>query len=314
MPLRLAFMGTPDFAVPTLSELVAQGHDIAAVFSQPPRPAGRGQKERPSAVAQAAEQFGLEIRTPKTLKTEEAQSAFRALELDAAVVIAYGLILPAAILEAPRLGCINLHASLLPRWRGAAPINRAIMAGDTETGVCAMQMDEGLDTGPVLMCEQVPIGPNMTAGELHDELAGLGASVIIRALSALERGSIAARPQSDLGVTYAAKIEKAEGRIDWSNTATAIDRQIRGLTPFPGAFFEAPDRKGALRRIRVLEARPVEDQGSAGIVLDADGLRIACGEGALDILRLQREGAAPADARAFLNGFPLPPGTRLGDV
>ena len=255
MMLRLAFMGTPEFSVPLLAELIAQGHDIAAVYTQPARPKGRGLAEEPSPVAKLAAAHGLQLRTPPTLKTEEAQAEFAALNLDAAVVVAYGLIFPKPVLDAPRLGCFNLHASLLPRWRGAAPIQRAIMAGDEETGVCVMRMEEGLDTGPVLMAQSVRIG-RRTCGELHNELARLGASLMARALAALERGSIAERPQPETGATYARKILKEEARIDWGKSADEVDCLIRALSPAPGAWTEA---KG--ERLKILYAEPEEGSG-----------------------------------------------------
>ncbi len=307
--MRLAFMGTPDFSVPVLADLLAAGHEIAAVYAQPPRPAGRGQQPRPSPVQAFAEAHRLPVRTPLSLKDAEAQAAFAALDLDVAVVVAYGLILPKPILAAPRLGCLNLHASLLPRWRGAAPIQRAIMAGDAVTGVMVMQMDEGLDTGPVLLGEQVPIGPRTTAGELHDTLSQTGSSLMVRALSALSRGALEATPQPEDGVTYAAKISKDEARIDWTRPALEIDRQIRALTPFPGAFFELPDAKGDAARLKVLRAAPVDGAGEPGALI-GPGLTIACGDGALRIDRLQRAGKAPTDAEAFLRGFALGDGAR----
>lgn len=311
MTLRLAFMGTPDFAMPVLAELLAAGHEIAAVYTQPPRKAGRGMAEQPSPVQRFAEGHGLAVRTPVSLKGGEEQAAFAALDLDAAIVVAYGLILPKPVLDAPRLGCLNLHASLLPRWRGAAPIQRAIMAGDTETGVMVMQMDEGLDTGPVLLAERVVIGPETTAGGLHDRLSHIGASLMLRALAALERGSLAAAPQSAGGATYARKIGKEEARIDWSRPAAALDCHVRGLTPFPGAFFEAP-RNGESVRIKVLRAMPAGGKGAPGEVLSLDdGITVACGEGALRIVELQRAGRAPMKADEFLRGFPLRPGERL---
>jgi methionyl-tRNA formyltransferase len=302
--LRLAFMGTPDFAVPTLAEIIAQGHEVACVYTQPPRPAGRGKEMRKTPVHEFAEQQGFEVRTPTSLKDEEEQTAFAALDLDVAVVVAYGLILPKPILEAPRLGCLNLHASLLPRWRGAAPIQRAIMAGDKETGVMVMQMEEGLDTGPVLLAERTPIGPRETAGELHDRLAQIGSSLMGRALSALSRGGLDATPQAQDGVTYAHKIEKSEGRIDWSKPAEEVDRIVRGLTPFPGAVFDVGDM-----RIKVLRAEPVEGSGEPGTVLE--GLTVACAAGALKITEVQRAGKAPMSAEAFLRGNNVPAGTRL---
>ena len=304
MTLRLAFMGTPEFSVPLLAELLAQGHDVAAVYTQPARPKGRGLTEEPSPVARLAAAHGLQLRTPPTLKTEEAQAEFAALNLDAAVVVAYGLILPKLILDAPRRGCFNLHASLLPRWRGAAPIQRAIMAGDAETGACVMRMEEGLDTGPVLMAQSVRIGQR-TCGELHNELARLGASLMARALAALERGSIAERPQDETGATYAKKILKEEARIDWSKSADEIDCLIRALSPAPGAWTEA---KG--ERLKILYAEPEEGSGAPGELLD-DGLTIACGSGALRLIRLQRAGRGVMSATELLRGFALPRGTRF---
>jgi methionyl-tRNA formyltransferase len=300
MTLRLAFMGTPAFAVPTLAELIGAGHDIACVYTQPPRPKGRGLAEEKSPVQKFAEEAGFTVRTPASLKSPEEQAALAALNLDAAVVVAYGLLLPKAILEAPRLGCFNLHGSLLPRWRGAAPIQRAIMACDAETGVMVMHMEEGLDTGPVLMAERVTIG-RKTYGELHDELARLGADLMARAMSALERGSVEETPQPEEGVTYARKIDKSETRIDWTRPAPALDCMIRGLSPAPGAWFEA---KGD--RIKILLAGPGPGKGEPGEVLF--DFAIACGEGALRPLLVQRAGRAPADWLAFLRGFPLKPG------
>ncbi|HXJ01368.1 MAG TPA: methionyl-tRNA formyltransferase [Micropepsaceae bacterium] len=303
MSLRLAFMGTPDFAVPTLAELIGAGHEIACVYSQPPRPKGRGMAEEKSPVHKFAESAGLQVRTPVSLKGADEQAAFAALDLDAAVVVAYGLLLPRAVLEAPRLGCFNLHASLLPRWRGAAPIQRSIMACDAETGVMVMRMEEGLDTGPVLMAEHVAIG-RKTYGDLHDELARLGADLMGRALAAIERGSIAARPQAETGVTYARKIEKSETRIDWTKSAGQLDCMVRGLSPAPGAWFEA---KG--ERIKILHAGPGPGKGAPGEVLF--DFAIACGEGALRPLMVQRAGRAPADWLSFLRGFALKPGIRV---
>jgi methionyl-tRNA formyltransferase len=303
MTLRLAFMGTPEFAVPLLAELIAS-HDLAAVYTLPARPKGRGYAEQPSPVAGLAAAHGLLLRTPPTLKTAEAQAEFAALRLDAAVVAAYGLILPKQILDAPRLGCFNLHASLLPRWRGAAPIQRAIMAGDEETAVCVMRMEEGLDTGPVLMAESVRIG-RRTSGELQSELARLGASLMSRALAALERGSIVERRQSEDGVTYAKKILKEETRIDWTRSAHEVDCLIRALSPAPGAWTEA---KG--ERLKILYAEPAEGAGAPGEVLDGK-LTIACGSGALRLVRLQRAGRGVMSATELLRGFALPSGTRL---
>ena len=302
MTLRLAFMGTPDFAVPTLAELIAQGHDIACVYSQPPRPKGRGMALEPGPVHKFAESAGLPVRTPVSLKGAAEQEDFAALNLDAAIVVAYGLLLPKPILEAPRLGCFNLHGSLLPRWRGAAPIQRAVMAGDDETGVMVMQMDEGLDTGPVLMAEKVRIG-RKTSGDLAAELSRLGADLMVRSLGALERGGVTPQVQSADGVTYAKKIAKDEARIDWSKSAGEIDCLIRGLAPAPGAFTEV---KG--ERLKILYAMPVQDRGEPGEVL-TDDLTVACGDGALRLLKVQRAGKGVMDARELLKGFALPPGT-----
>jgi len=297
-------MGTPDFAVPTLAELLAQGHTIAAVYSQPPRPKGRGMALEPSPVHQFAQKAGLPVRHPVSLKGDAEQAEFVALDLDAAIVVAYGLLLPKPILAAPRLGCFNLHASLLPRWRGAAPIQRAVMAGDEETGVMVMQMEEGLDTGPVLMAERVRIG-RKTSGELTADLSRLGADLMVRALGALERGAVTPQPQAEAGVTYARKITKDEARIAWSKSAAEIDAMIRGLAPSPGAFTEA---KG--ERLKILSALPVTDRGEPGEVL-TDDLTVACGEGALKLLKVQRAGKGVMEARELVKGFPLPPGTRF---
>ncbi len=306
MPLRLVFMGTPDFAVPTLVEIVGAGHEVAAAYTRAPQPAGRGMELRPSPVECEARRFGIAVLTPRTLRTSEAQETFRAHEADAAVVVAYGLILPGPVLDAPPLGCFNLHASALPRWRGAAPINRAVMAGDTETAVMAMKMEEGLDTGPVAGAERVAIDPDMTAGELHDRLARLGADLMVRTLGALERGSLQLTPQPDKGVTYAAKIDKNETRIDWSRPWKAVHDHCRGLSPFPGAWSELP---GA-GRIKVLRTTRGEGSGAPGTVLD-DRLTIACGDGALRILELQRAGGRPMKAEEFLRGTATAAGARL---
>jgi len=297
-------MGTPDFAVPTLAELVAQGHDIAAVYSQPPRPKGRGLATDPSPVHKFALGAGLEVRTPVSLKDAEQQELFRALDIDAAIVVAYGLLLPKPILDAPKLGCFNLHGSLLPRWRGAAPIQRAIMAGDSETGVMVMRMEEGLDTGPVLMAERTPVG-RKTYGDLHDELSRLGADLMVRALSALERGSITEQPQPADGATYAKKILKDEARIDWTKSAREIDCLIRGLSPVPGAWCEV---KG--ERLKILYAEPVSGSGAPGMLID-DKLTVACGEGALRLVRLQRAGKSVMTADELLRGFALSKGMQL---
>lgn len=303
--LRLAFMGTPDFAVPCLDALVAAGHAVAAVYTQPPRQAGRGNKPRPSPVQQAAEHQGIEVRTPLTLKSAEEQAAFAALDLDAAVVVAYGLILPKPILAAPRLGCLNIHASLLPRWRGAAPIQRAIMAGDKETGVTIMQMEEGLDTGPMLLSEPAAIGDDDNAGSLHDRLAEIGARLIVSALDKLAAGELTATPQPAEGAIYAAKLTRADESIDWRRSADDLARQVRALSPSPGAWFPA---KG--ERIKLLAARAIDGSGEPGEVLD-DHLTIACGKGALRPLQLQRAGRAPIVAADFLRGFAVPKGARL---
>jgi methionyl-tRNA formyltransferase len=296
-------MGTPEFSVPALDALVEAGHEIAAVYTQPPRPAGRGQKDRPSPVHLRAEALGLPVRHPKTLRTPEAQADFAALHADIAVVVAYGLILPKHVLDAPRHGCLNIHASLLPRWRGAAPIHRAVLAGDAETGVCIMRMEEGLDTGPVLLRAATPIGPTDTTGDLHDRLAALGATLIVDALARLE--ALVPEPQPEEGVTYAAKIDKAEAAIDWRKSATEVDRQIRGMSPFPGAW---TTHEG--RRLKLLRSRLADGRGAPGEVLH--GLTIACGTGATDILEVQAEGRARQDAASFLRGAPIAPGTRLG--
>ncbi|QPC43842.1 methionyl-tRNA formyltransferase [Kaustia mangrovi] len=307
--LRVVFMGTPDFAVPTLGEILGQGHEVAAVYTQPPRKAGRGMSERPSPVHDFANAHGLPVRTPTSLKAQGEQEAFAALGADVAVVVAYGLILPRPILDAPGHGCLNLHASRLPRWRGAAPIQRAIMAGDTETAATVMRMDEGLDTGPVCLAERVPIGPETTAGELHDAMAAIGATLMARALAALSRGALDCVPQPDGGVTYAVKIDKAEARIDFSLPAREVHDRIRGLSPFPGAWFEM-ETGGARRRVKVLAATLAEGNGAPGEVLD-DALTIACGEGAIRLVRLQREGKAAAMAQDFLRGHKVPAGTVL---
>ena len=304
MVLRLAFMGTPDFAVPTLAELIAQGHDIAAVYSQPPRPKGRGMALEPGPVHKFAGGAGLPVRTPLSLKGEAEQAEFAALGLDAAIVVAYGLLLPKPILDAPALGCFNLHGSLLPRWRGAAPIQRAVMAGDAETGVMVMQMEEGLDTGPVLMAERVAVG-RKTSGELASELSRLGADLMVRSLGALERGGVTAVPQSEDGVTYARKILKEEARIDWTRSAHEADCHIRGLSPFPGAWTDVNGE-----RLKVLYAEPVTGNGRAGITLD-DALTVACGDGAVRLRKVQRAGGKAMDADALLKGFAVAAGTQL---
>jgi methionyl-tRNA formyltransferase len=303
--LRLAFMGTPDFAQVSLAALIEAGHEIAMVYSQPPRPAGRGQKPRPSPVHALAERHGLPVATPASLKDPAEQARFAALGLDAAVVVAYGLILPGPILASPRRGCLNVHASLLPRWRGAAPIQRAILAGDRETGVTIMQMDEGLDTGPMLLSERVPIAPNDTAAELHDRLAALGARLVVEALARLAAGSLVATPQPAAGATYAAKLRREEGRLDWRRPAEELARLVRALNPWPGAWLEVGGE-----RIKVLAAEAAAGSGQPGQLLD-DRLTVACGTGALSLLSVQRPGKAPLPAAAFLRGFALPPGTVL---
>jgi methionyl-tRNA formyltransferase len=309
MPLRLIFMGTPDFAVPTLLELVAHGHEIAAVYTRAAKPAGRGMKLQPTPVEIEATRLGIPVLTPATLKTPEALEEFRAHDADAAVVVAYGMILPQAILDAPKLGCFNLHASLLPRWRGAAPINRAIMAGDVETGVMVMKMAAGLDTGDVAMAERLAIPDTMTAADLHDALAPLGGDLMVRAMGALERGRLQLTPQSHEGVTYAAKIEKAEARIDWNKPARDVLRHIHGLSPFPGAWCElAIDGEPA--RIKILRGEIAGGSGAPGELLD-DRLTVACQQGALRILELQRAGKQPMKALEFLRGTPLQPPMRL---
>ncbi|WP_170342687.1 methionyl-tRNA formyltransferase [Ruegeria arenilitoris] len=302
--MRVIFMGTPEFSVPVLDALVQAGHEIAAVYCQPPRPAGRGKKDRPTPVQARAEELGLPVRHPTSLKSPEEQAAFAALKADVAVVVAYGLILPQPILDAPRHGCLNIHASLLPRWRGAAPIHRAIMAGDAETGVCIMQMEAGLDTGPVLLRQATPIGAEETTAQLHDRLSAMGADLIVQALDRLP--DLSPEPQPEVGVTYAAKIDKAEARVDWSRPAVEVDRQIRGLSPFPGAWSQIEGE-----RVKLLASRLSDGQGVPGEVLD-DALRVACGTGAVELLRLQRAGKAAQDRETFLRGWPIPAGTRLG--
>ena len=309
MPLRLIFMGTPDFAVPTLLELHGAGHEIAAVYTRAAKPAGRGMKLQPSPVEQQAQRLGIRVETPTTLKTPEALEKFASHDADAAVVVAYGLILPKIILDTPKLGCFNLHASLLPRWRGAAPINRAIIAGDAETGVMVMKMDAGLDTGDVAMAERIAITDAMTAADLHDALARLGADLMVRAVGALERGKLQLTRQGDAGVTYATKIEKAEARIDWNRPAGAVLRHIHGLSPFPGAWCEVPI-EGEPVRIKILRCVLADRSGAPGELLD-DRLTIACQQGAIRILDLQRAGKAPMKGQEFLRGTPLKPPLRL---
>ena len=297
--MRVIFMGTPDFSVPVLRAIAAR-HEVVAVYSQPPRAAGRGQKPRPSPVQRAAEELGLPVRVPERLKSVEDQADFAALGADVAVVVAYGLILPQPVLDAPRLGCLNIHASLLPRWRGAAPIHRAVMAGDAETGVAIMQMEAGLDTGPVLAEARTAIGPEDTTADLHDRLAGMGANLIV---DVLERLPLAAVPQAAEGVTYAAKIDKAEARIDWSRPAAEVDLLIRGLSPFPGAWCLIGEE-----RVKLLRSRLIPGSGAPGEVLS--GFRVACGQGAIEVLEAQREGKRPMPAEEILRGMSLP--ARLG--
>ncbi|SHH97329.1 methionyl-tRNA formyltransferase [Marivita hallyeonensis] len=303
--MRVVFMGSPDFSVPVLDALVNAGHEIAAVYCQPPRPAGRGKKDRPTPVQQRAEALGLTVRHPTSLKTEEEQQAFADLNADIAVVVAYGLILPQAILDAPKHECLNIHASLLPRWRGAAPIHRAVMAGDSETGVCIMQMEAGLDTGPVLLCDATAIGADDTTGDLHDRLSQMGAKLIVEALAKLD--DLVPRPQPDVGVTYADKIDKSEAKVDWTQPATLVDRQIRGLSPFPGAWTILNGD-----RLKLLHSRLADGAGRPGMALD-DRLTIACGRGAVTITRAQRAGKGAQDADTFLRGQAVPAGTQLGE-
>jgi len=302
--MKIIFMGTPDFSVPALDGLVAAGHEILAVYCQPPRPAGRGKKDRPSPVHTRAMDLGLPVRHPTSLKGAAEQADFAALDADIAVVVAYGLILPQAVLDAPRLGCVNIHASLLPRWRGAAPIHRAIMAGDTETGICIMQMEAGLDTGPVLSRAALGIGETETTGQLHDRLARLGAAEIVKTLQRLPK--ISAKAQAEQGITYAAKIDKAEAQVDWSQPARQIDRQIRGLSPFPGAWTTCQGE-----RIKLLQSRVVAGQGAPGALLH--GLTIATGAGAVEVLMAQRTGKRAMQAADILRGWALPPGTIFGE-
>ncbi len=297
-------MGTPDFAVPALEALHGAGHEVVAVYSQPPRPAGRGQKERPSPVHARALELGLEVRHPKSLRDPAEQAAFAALGAEVAVVVAYGLILPQPVLDAPARGCLNIHASLLPRWRGAAPIHRAVMAGDAETGICIMAMEAGLDTGPVLLRRATPIGDGETTADLHDRLAGIGGALIVEALDRLD--DLVPAPQGKDGVTYAAKIDKDEARIDWTRPAAEIDRQIRGLSPFPGAWTTLGGK-----RLKLLRSRLANGAGAPGAVLE--GFVVACGTGAVEVTEAQIEGRGRQGANAFLNGTPMPPGTVLGE-
>jgi methionyl-tRNA formyltransferase len=308
--MRVIFMGTPDFALAPLAEIFGRGHEIAAVYSRAPKPAGRrGLELTPSPVHAAAERYGLKVLTPKNFRDPETVEEFRSFDADVAVVVAYGLILPKAVLDAPRYGCLNLHGSLLPRWRGAAPIQRAIMQGDAETGVMVMQMEEGLDTGPVAMAEKLHITPDMTVGEAHDRLSLLGADLIGRALSALERGALTFRKQAEEGLLYAKKIDKAEARVDFTNPADKLHNLIRGLSPFPGAFFEMDFGRGP-ERVKILRSALAEGTGKPGEILD-DAAKIACGSGALTIVEAQRAGRGPVSGAEFLRGARLEPGALL---
>ena len=306
-PLDLIFMGTPDFAVTILAAVIDAGCRVPVAYTQPPRPSGRGHRERPSPVAALAEQKRIEVRCPTTLRDPEAQAEFAAIPADAAVVAAYGLILPAAILQAQRLGCLNVHASLLPRWRGAAPIQRALLAGDSETGITIMQMNEGLDTGPILLQEAIPIAPKVTSGELSERLAALGARLILDALDGVAQGTLVARPQPITGVTYAAKLRREEARLDWHLPAVGLERQVRAFDPWPGAYFCG---RGERLRVLAADADPKSATARPGTVLD-DNLSVACGAGVLRPLRLQRPGRSALDTAAFLRGFALTPGTLL---
>lgn len=312
--LKVVFMGTPEFSVPTLSEIIGAGHDVVAVYTQPPRPAGRGMGVKPSPVQAFAEAAGLEVRHPGTLKGDDEARAFEALEADVAVVIAYGLILPQRILDAPRYGCLNMHASKLPRWRGAAPIQRAIMAGDQETAAMVMRMEAGLDTGPICLADMVRIDGDMTAGQLHDRLAHVGADLMVRALAALARGSLEEVQQAEDGVTYAAKIEKAESAIDFAKSATDVHNHIRGLSPFPGAWFEI-DHDGKRERIKVLRSEVLAQDGNLGLpgTMIDDRLAIACGEGAVRCLELQRAGRKPMRLDDFLRGMSIEKGAAVAN-
>lgn len=310
MTLRIIFMGTPDFSVPTLAEIIGAGHEVVAVYSQPPRPAGRGMDERKSPVHAFAEASGITVLTPKSLKSSAEQAVFAEHNADVAVVVAYGLILPKAVLDAPREGCLNLHGSALPRWRGAAPIQRAIMAGDARTAAMVMRMDAGLDTGPVCLADDIEIGSNMTAGELHDAMARRGADLMVRALAALERGSLVCTPQPAEGFTYASKIGKDEARIDFTAAATTVHNRIRGLSPFPGAWFEV-EVQGKCERIKVLRCEVAAGSGAETGMLIDDQLTVACGTGAVRLVQVQRAGKKPMSADELLRGLPLRAGLRL---
>ncbi|MDP4002443.1 methionyl-tRNA formyltransferase [Methylobacterium sp. NEAU K] len=311
MPMRVVFMGTPDFAVPTLARLAQDGHDIVAVYTRAPARAGRGMSLRPSPVHTLAETLGVPVLTPGTLRTPEAVETFAGHRADVAVVVAYGMLLPQVILDAPKYGCLNLHGSLLPRWRGAAPIQRAVMAGDAESGVGVMRMEAGLDTGPVALEARVPIGPGMNAGELHDALMPIGANLMSEALERLERGALALTPQAAEGVVYAHKIGNDEARIDWARPAARVADQINGLSPFPGAFFEIDLGKGA-ERVKVLRAAIGDGTGAPGTLLDADGT-VACEDGAVRLTELRRAGkGGSASGAEFVRGARIAPGARLG--
>ena len=310
MALRVVFMGTPGFSVPTLRQVAAAGHEVIAVYTQPPRPAGRGMSERMSPVHLAAQALQLRVLTPETFKDAADQDKFVALEADVAVVVAYGLLLPSTVIHGTKLGCFNLHASKLPRWRGAAPIQRAIMSGDAVTAATIMRMDEGLDTGPICLEHRVAIEPNMTASDLHDHLAACGADLMVEALAALEKGTLPEHAQSEDGVTYAQKIQKSESQIDFRKSAEEVHNHIRGLSPFPGAWFLVPGSAGQPDRIKVMQSTIVEGDGEPGVVLD-DALTIACGEGAIRLLKVQRAGRRVASAEEFLRGFELKMGTTL---
>lgn len=309
MSLRVIFMGTPDFAVPTLTEIIGQGHEVVGVYTRAPAPAGRGMELRPSPVQVTAERFGIPVFSPKTLRTPEAVELMASHRADVAVVVAYGLILPRAILEVPELGCLNLHASLLPRWRGAAPIQRAIMAGDAETGVCVMKMEEGLDTGPIAMVETLAIDGNVTAGEMHDRLAALGADLMVRALAALGRGALRFTPQAQEGVTYASKIGNDEARLSWNLPAQQVHDVVRGLSPFPGAFVEVDLGKGP-ERLKLLRTARAGGAAEPGTLLDDEGT-VACAVGAVKLLQVQRAGRGPMSAQEFLRGARLSAGAKL---
>lgn len=310
MPLRVVFMGTPDFSVPVLDAVVGAGHEVVAAYTRAPKPAGRGMELRRSPVHARADALGIPVLTPKTLRNDEAQAAFAAHRADVAVVVAYGLLLPKPVLDAPRFHCLNLHASLLPRWRGAAPINRAVMAGDPESGVMVMKMEEGLDTGPVAMTARVAISPDMTAGELHDALSPIGAALMAEALGKIEDGSIVFAPQGEDGVIYASKITNEETRVDWRLVGSAVHDHVRGLSPFPGAWFAADLGKGE-ERVKLIRSERAEGSGAAGTLLSPDGI-VACGEGAVRLVTVQRAGSKAMAFADFMRGARLAPGFRFG--